>query len=77
MHQPTEARERIMVKIIGRGETVAELPVGTRVIKSKADDALVGTVVGHVQSSVVVRWDNGGSSSAPAHFGLWIVEVAA
>jgi len=45
-------------------------PTGTRVVgTSPGNSGLVGTVTGWAGSSIGVRWDNGGTSAAPASHG--------
>lgn len=52
--------------------TKAELPVG-KTVYSAHEDGDRGTVVAHLSNgNVGIRWDAGGTSTAPAHFGYWV-----
>ena len=46
--------------------TPSTFPTGTRVQNL---GGAKGTVTGWVRDSIGVRWDNGGTHCAPAHFG--------
>ncbi|MET0885672.1 MAG: hypothetical protein ABWX92_04405 [Mycetocola sp.] len=52
--------------------TEAALPVGTAVYKAR-EGGRKGTVLGHLDGGTVgIRWEGGGTSSGPVHFGFWV-----
>lgn len=48
-------------------------PTGTRVVRKSTTER--GVVAGYVGASMVVRFDAGGSHSAPVHFGGYVTEA--
>jgi hypothetical protein len=52
--------------------TEEALPVGTAVYKARVGGRK-GNVVGHLSDGTIgIRWDGGGTSSGPVHFGFWV-----